>query len=54
MIDYETFCQIKELKNNKGLNAEQIAREMCLEQPDGSKMGLGRSLQAQKISPAAQ
>jgi transposase len=30
MIDYETFCQIKELKNNKGLNAEQITRELSL------------------------
>ena len=30
MIDYETFCQIKELKNNKSLNAEQIARELSL------------------------
>ncbi|MCF8131078.1 MAG: IS21 family transposase [Deltaproteobacteria bacterium] len=30
MIDYEMFCQIKELKNNRGLNAEQIARELSL------------------------
>ncbi|EFK06129.1 integrase core domain protein [delta proteobacterium NaphS2] len=29
MIDYETFCQIKELKRNN-LNAEQIARELSL------------------------
>lgn len=30
MIDYETFCQIKELKNSKGLKVEQIARELAL------------------------
>ncbi len=30
MIDYETFCKIKELRNNKGLNTEQIARGLAL------------------------
>ena len=32
MIDYETFSRIKHLHELKGLNAAQIARELCLDE----------------------
>ena len=32
MIDYETFARIKHLHEMKGLNAAQIARELCLDE----------------------
>ena len=32
MIDYETFARIKHLHELKGLNAAQIARELCLDE----------------------
>ena len=30
MIDYQTFCQIKELHQRQGLNVEQIAQALAL------------------------
>ena len=32
MIDYENFCKIKKLHEHDGLNASQIAEELCLDQ----------------------
>ena len=31
MIDYETFCKIRDYRQQQGLKAEQIARELGLD-----------------------
>ncbi len=46
MIDYETFCRIKQLHERKGLRAAQIARETNLD-----KRTVRRYLKTEKFTP---
>jgi transposase len=51
MIDYQTYCQIKDYHENRHLNATQIARELNLHERTVAKwLSMGR-FQPQQVAP---
>ena len=50
MIDYQTFCHLRQLRDRDGLNAAQIAREPGLHLQTVS-LWIDRSTYEQRIAP---
>lgn len=50
MIDYQTFCHLRQLRDRDGLNAAQIARELGLH-PQTVSLWIDRSNYEQRKAP---
>ena len=50
MIDYETFCRLRQLRDRDGLNAAQIARALELH-PQTVSLWLERTTYEQRKAP---
>ncbi len=50
MIDYQTFCRLRQLRDRDGLNAAQIARELGLH-PQTVSLWIDRSTYEQRKAP---